>query len=594
MKTLDVAARFLNRFLAQLPDRMKEDKFLYMLGVGGLVLLAILLIAIVSPYPGARLGMGLLALAVFSALAAMVYGLSIQTTVNIAISVSVVHLFYAGWLSGGIYSPRMAWLTLVPIPPFYVLGRRAGLFWMGVVLLAQSVMAYLTWADLLGNDFSFDQTHVTSSFVVYALVSTFLMIVPWLYHVFYERNLGLSQAHQQALEAKQVELETAVQVRENFIALVSHELRTPMNAILGLNSLLLGQVKDKPKAQKVLEHTRQSADHLLSVINDVLDYSQLQSGQINAWIERTDLHQTLRTAFEMFRPRVESSRIDYRLVISPDVPEWVETDRHRLTQVLMNLLGNAIKFTREGHIEMRVHAGPGGLVFAVQDSGIGIPTSQQALIFEPFHQGPTHTQSRYGGNGLGLSISRRLVAVLGGQLILESAEGHGSTFSFCLPLQTVAAPEPAHPDSTKALQTGSMPLHFLVVDDHAVNRFLLRMVLERSWPQCTVREAADGEKALQTLQDQHHDLVLMDMVMPHMDGIEATRTLRASPLPRVASTPVIGLTANVNQQDLARFEAAGLNVLMLKPFEPEKLCAQIERLLDLRAPSSTTDSATKA
>ncbi|WP_293753122.1 response regulator [Limnohabitans sp. Rim8] len=112
--------------------------------------------------------------------------------------------------------------------------------------------------------------------------------------------------------------------------------------------------------------------------------------------------------------------------------------------------------------------------------------------------------------------------------------------------------------------------------------------------QCTVREAADGEKALQTLQDQHHDLVFMDMVMPHMDGIEATRTLRASPLPWVASTPVIGLTANVNQQDLARFEAAGLNVLMLKPFEPEKLCAQIERLLDLRAPSSTTDSATKA
>ena len=582
MNTLAVVKRLFYTALARLPVRMQEDKFLYMLGVGSLVLVAILLIAIVSPYPGARLGMGLLALAVFLVLAAMVYGLPIQISVNIAISVSVVHLLYAAWLSGGIYSPRMAWLTLVPIPPFYVLGRRAGLFWMTVVLLAQSVMAYLTWADLLGNDFSFDQTHVTSSFVVYALVCTFLMIVPWLYHVFYERNLDLSQAHQQALENKQVELESAVQVREHFIALVSHELRTPMNAILGLNSMLLGQVQDKPKAQKVLEHTRQSADHLLSVINDVLDYSQLQSGHINAWVERTDLRQTLRTAFEMFKPRVETSRIDYRLVIGPGVPEWVETDRHRLTQVLMNLLGNAIKFTQHGHIELRVHPGPTGLVFAVQDSGIGIPSSQQALIFEPFHQGPTHTQSRYGGNGLGLSISRRLVAMLGGQLSLESTEGQGSTFSFSLPLQAFPAPAPAHHDSTQALQTAAMPLQFLVVDDHAVNRFLLRLVLERSWPQCTVHEAEDGAKAVQDLQDRHHDMVFMDMVMPHMDGIEATQTLRASPDPRVTHTPIIGLTANVNTQDLARFETAGLNALMLKPFEPEKLCKQIEDLLHQR------------
>ena len=178
--------------------------------------------------------------------------------------------------------------------------------------------------------------------------------------------------------------------------------------------------------------------------------------------------------------------------------------------------------------------------------------------------------------------------MLGGQLSVDSQEGQGSTFGFTLPLQGVAAPEPARHDSIQALQTASMPLHFLVVDDHAVNRLLLRLLLERSWPQCTVREAEDGRNAVQALQDQHHDLVFMDMVMPHMDGIEATRILRANPDPRVVRTPIIGLTANVDQQDLVRFESAGLNVLMLKPFAPEKLREQIERLLHTQAPASDT------
>ncbi|PUE62456.1 hypothetical protein B9Z45_03770 [Limnohabitans sp. 2KL-17] len=142
------------------------------------------------------------------------------------------------------------------------------------------------------------------------------------------------------------------------------------------------------------------------------------------------------------------------------MPEWVETDRHRLTQVLMNLLGNAIKFTHHGQIKLSVHRGPTGVVFTVQDTGIGIPASQQALIFETFHQGTAHTQSHYGGNGLGLSISRRLVSMLGGQISVKSHEGQGTTFSFTLSLQPVPALEPADRDSVRALQSTSLPLHF--------------------------------------------------------------------------------------------------------------------------------------
>jgi CheY-like chemotaxis protein len=251
-------------------------------------------------------------------------------------------------------------------------------------------------------------------------------------------------------------------------------------------------------------------------------------------------------------------------------------------QVLVNLLGNAIKFTHQGGVTLRVSALDGGVEFAIQDTGIGIASDQQQRIFERFSQADASIQGRYGGSGLGLTISQRLVQMLGGQLQLESHEGVGSRFWFWLPLQGEQAPAPAMPQPGLTQPVTERALKFLVVDDHRVNRLLASKVLLRQWPGSVVDECDDGAKAVQALQSgKHYDVVLMDMVMPVMDGIEATRLIRQSTQPGVSATPVLGLTANVNAQDLARFEQAGLNGQLLKPFDLDRLHSEVLRLLNV-------------
>jgi len=380
------------------------------------------------------------------------------------------------------------------------------------------------------------------------------------------------------LKENQEALERLSAARELFLATVSHELRTPMNAILGFNDLLMQQVQDNPQALKILQHTKQSADHLLTVINDVLDFSQLQAGKINIHPETFCLQDTIDSAVGLFQQRIKSTRIDFSCMVEPSVAKWVRTDRHRLMQVLVNLLGNAIKFTHQGHVQVRISNKDSGVLFSIHDTGIGISPEQQPFIFERFSQGQ-EIQARYGGNGLGLSISKQLVELMGGSIGFESTLGQGSHFWFYLPL-VAQEPEPKTTISSANTDARAQhPYRFLLVDDHPINRLLARQILQKHWKNCTVEEADNGLKALDALKTQTFDLVLMDMVMPEMDGIEATQRLRQELQGEAALVPVMGLTANVNPNDLERFVKAGVDDTVLKPFEQEKLCAKVQSLL---------------
>jgi CheY-like chemotaxis protein len=251
-------------------------------------------------------------------------------------------------------------------------------------------------------------------------------------------------------------------------------------------------------------------------------------------------------------------------------------------QILVNLLGNAVKFTHVGHVRLCVRVQDAGVVFEVQDTGIGIPLEQQERIFQRFTQADPSIHEHYGGSGLGLTISQQLVQLLGGKLGLESHDGAGSLFWFWLPLQALAEPQTPQPPLQRAQPDMQRTWRFLVVDDHPINRLLARQALLRQWPGSEVQECDDGDKAVRMLEaadDQAFDLVLMDMVMPVMDGVEATQKIRQSQQERVRSTPLLGLTANVSTQDLARFEQAGLNGLLLKPFDLERLREEVARLL---------------
>ena len=563
-----------------LPEHLREPRARFVVRVILLALLSTLLAAVLSPSDIGRVMSNIFAGQMLLLLLAFYKGLSERRVVYIGASVGMAYLFAMSLTEGHIYSSSLAWVPLIPLAIFYVVNPQAGRVWMLLAALSQVLMAAVawTWAQQLpfwqGPELPF------LSVIDCVLATITLFFVPYFYQNQLDMHLQEIQQRQNDLQAKQVELEYMLQMREHFIASVSHELRTPMNAILGLNSVLLARVQDKPQAHKVLEYTRQSADHLMTVINDVLDYSQFSTGRLRPNPETFALRETVRAAFEMFQPRVESTRLRYSCEIAADVPEWVQTDRHRLMQVLVNLLGNAIKFTHQGSVLLRVDMKDGDIEFCVQDTGIGIATEQQQRIFERFGQADASIQSQYGGSGLGLTISQRLVQMLGGQLQLESHEGAGSCFWFRLPLKGVPAPVPTEPQGGQ-MQTGTRQAQrFLVVDDHPVNRLLVRQLLLRHWPQAEVLEVPDGAQALQALESGPvFDLVLMDMVMPVVDGIEATAAMRASPRRDIRHTPVLGLTANVSQEDLRRFEQAGLQGLLLKPFETDRFRVEVQRLL---------------
>jgi len=538
-----------------------------------------LLLAFIVPYPGGVPVPLIFAFVLLVLQLLFIWGVPFYICAYIGLFTAITLICYTSWMSGGIFSPRMAWLTVIPLIAFYAVSRRSGLFCFGLVLLVEFAMSYITWQGWLSTHQILGFAQTISAFASYSVVTLILLTVLFLYDNVFRQAYKASLQRNQELEDKRQELLRTSVMREQFIATVSHELRTPMNAILGFNNMLLARVKDNPQAIKILNHTRQSADHLLTVINDVLDYSQLQAGKINVQYETFALRDTVHTAFDLFAQRVESMHLQYTCTIDDNAPHWVCADRHRLMQILVNLLGNAIKFTHQGHVTLHVRQEPLCVRFSVRDSGIGISEAQQPKIFQRFVQAEDDIQSRYGGNGLGLSITQRLVELMGGHIGFESKPGVGSMFWFTLPLVEVAAPQVEAP-KVKVLATSSEAVQrFLVVDDHSINRLLVRQILKNNWKNCELVEADNGLKALEALRQQRFDVVLMDMVMPEMDGIEATTALRQTLEAPACDTPVLGLTANVNPQDLERFSAAGINAVVLKPFDAVKVCAQVAQML---------------
>jgi signal transduction histidine kinase len=574
----------LQRMGSYLPQRFREGRMPYLFFLVIIMIIAMLLIALVTPYDsGVPVPLGF-AVVLVVLLVAFSKGMPMPVAVHIGVIAGLTQVTYAGWMSGGIFSPRLAWYTLIPLIPFYAISRRAGLFWLMVVMALLGGLSYATWHGWLPPHPTVGLAQVRSSFASNAVTMLLILSVVFLYDGLYRKAYSERLRRNQELEDTRQELERTSELREQFIANVSHELRTPMNAILGFNAMLLGRAQNNPQALKILNHTRQSADHLMTVINDVLDYSQLQAGKIRVQYETFALNDTVHNAFGLFNPRVKSMHLQYRCEIGEGVPEWVNTDRHRLMQILVNLLGNALKFTHQGHVILRVHPDAQGVRFSVQDSGIGIAEHQKPRIFQRFVQAGDDIQSRYGGTGLGLSITQRLVELMGGKIGFDSTWGQGSTFWFTLPLSAQApSPQPVILADIST-NTNLQRLNFLVVDDHPINRLLVKKVLTQHWPHCKVTEAEDGTQAMVAVQKDRFDAIFMDMVMPKMDGIETTLALRREIDEATRNTPVLGLTANVNPQDLERFKASGLNEVMLKPFDPQQLCHRVEWLILNRRP----------
>ena len=385
------------------------------------------------------------------------------------------------------------------------------------------------------------------------------------------------------LKRAKLAAEAAVRARENFLANMSHEIRTPMNGVLGV-ATLLARTPLNPEQQELLGIIRRSGQHLLAVLNDVLDMAKIASGKLELNLESFNLCHSVGEALQPLALQAQEKGLRFEgTLLSATCPyPMVQADAHRLNQIMLNLVSNAIKFTPVGgRVKVK-----GELLaetidaltvqFRVTDTGLGMAPEAQARIFESFTQAYADTARHFGGTGLGLSISRALVEQMGGTLVVTSALGVGSTFAFSLTLAKAVVP--AEETVPEAFDTGVLAgVRVLLVEDNDINRFVARRTMQE-WG-VVVTEAVDGASGVARFAEQPFDLVLMDIQMPGMSGLDAMALIRAHAEPARAGIPILALTANAFHADHERYRAAGINDCLAKPFEEAELYAKLRKLL---------------
>lgn len=425
----------------------------------------------------------------------------------------------------------------------------------------------------------------------------------------YEANVALTQlagSLEAQVEARTRELESAVaraneaaRAKTNFLATMSHELRTPMNGVIGAVQLLLGTPLT-PEQQGHAATIGASGELLLSIINDILDLSKIEAGHLALESRPFDPRASLASIDSLLRGSAVGRGIDFRVHVEDEVPELLVGDDMRLRQVLLNLASNAVKFTSRGSVAVRLSAGPPDgegrvlVELTVTDTGIGVARDRLETIFEPFAQADASTAREYGGTGLGLAICRRIAELMQGSLEVQSTPGAGSQFRLrWLATPAAAAARPAaaaavaaqapasalscaagKPAVAAAAVSGSPALRILVAEDNEVNRTIARALLSRLGLQADVAE--DGQVALDKVRDGRYDLVLMDMRMPRMDGLESTRRIRSLALDR--QPRVVALTANAFEEDRQACLAAGMDDFLAKPYRLDDLTRVVDEV----------------
>lgn len=488
----------------------------------------------------------------------------------------------------GIKIISLQWMLLIIIMSYYLLGTKWGIFYSSI-----SLTFMLFYFMIYGSDALTSVTNQTNNFAFVTVFSfNFLLIIYVQYHFFRAYNLTIQQLKEKQVAEKLLNeklkeavvfAEKSAKAKSYFLSTISHELRTPLNGVIGMTDVLL---LDNPRddQEENLNLLKFSANNLLTLINDVLDINKIESGNIT--IEKTPfkIYQLVKNISAGFNLKANEKKIDLIIEIDKQLIDTVIVgDPTRLTQILINLIDNALKFTEEGTVSISLKAIDSSeeditIQFCISDSGIGIPKDQQEFVFESFSQASSSITRKYGGTGLGLAIVKNLLDLHNSKITTISQEGVGTTFKFDInyKLHNFAVDSNNFtPTQTNSIMDISK-LSILVAEDNQMNTLLMKKLLAK-WD-ITPDFANNGAEAVTAFNSKAYDLILMDIHMPVMDGYEATAEIRKHADPQKANVPIIALTASVALDAREKISNAGINDFVSKPFNPDELRGKLEEI----------------
>jgi signal transduction histidine kinase/CheY-like chemotaxis protein len=513
---------------------------------------------------------------------------SYNSFASIGLGLAVLHVSFMGAMMPEL-PIVLGYFVFSPILAVVLIGERHIKRWSYLTIAAVLLMIGLSQTGLphiWHGHMSAPQIFFITMFTLASMMTLATMTIVILLED--HREHAARMLHQQLwLEVMNEKLVLLQSSKERFFATASHELRTPMNAIAGIAELLRSSRQDKAEVDNLLTGLHNSSRHLLSIINDLLDLGKLRENKLQLSIGDFDVRDAITTAFGIARDAQlsKNAAVKMTMTLAPGLPQFLRGDSRRLTQVLLNLLNNATKFTRDGEISLRVRVAaatePNSCRFSIKlsDTGIGMSSTTQRTLFDDYVQANESIASLYGGTGLGLSITKRLVDLMAGKIEVTSELGRGSIFKVDIEMPLGTAPpkvEIAAP--TTDVAAGK---RILIVDDNHLNVVIAQKLIERKFPGIIIDSAQNGQLAVDKVLVNFYDLIFMDMQMPVLNGVEATKQIRLLRDSRQALVPIVAMTANTEEADFAACLDAGMNQTMSKPVSAGALAAAVQEFLFL-------------